>query len=237
MQPDEIEPLLINFWARRGESAQRLAAAGRSNTGAQARDAMHMQSMASFVRQMFIDAGLDPHDVLLDHSVPGFYRRSKEWDVVAMRRGHLVGVVELKSQESSPGNNANNRIEEAVGSAVDAHTFQEYSGLYGDLGVWAAWCMTFNLNCEGGSPIGYKFNRVPLFPVDQEFEPMTYASQYATAIQRFIATNVYNAAWMLTTWVNPDKSIGYNEPVPTATAATLRTQIEARVHFALQVLG
>ncbi|KGN28938.1 hypothetical protein N798_16615 [Knoellia flava TL1] len=196
-----------------------------------------MQSMATFVRQMFIDAGLDSSDVVLDRAVPGFYRRSKEWDVVAMRKGHLVGVVELKSQESSPGNNANNRLEEAVGSAVDAHTVQDYSGVYGDLGVWAAWCMTFNANCETGAPVGYKFNRAPLFSVDPEFEPMTYASQYEIAVQRFIATNVYNAAWMLTTWINADSSIGYYEPVPTATAATLRTQIEARVQFALQVLG
>ena len=36
------------------------------------------------------------------------------------------------------------------------------------------------------------------------------------------------------TWVNSDGTIGYNEPIPTATAVTLATQIEARVKFALR---
>jgi hypothetical protein len=236
MKPDEIAPLLVNFWAARGESAERLAVAGLSNIGAQARDAKHMESMSAFVRQMFIDAGLAEDDVVLDRAVPGYYRRSKEWDVVATYKGQLVGVVEMKSQESSPGNNANNRIEEAVGSSVDAQAVQDLTGAYGDLGVWAAWCMTFNRDVDTSDAVLYKRNRLPLFKVDDEFIPMTYASQYAIAIQRFISRGVYNAGWMLTTWVNPDKTIGYEEPVPTATAETLRTQIEARVRFALQAL-
>jgi hypothetical protein len=233
--PDEIEPLLVNFWARRGESAARLAAAGLTNTGAQARNAKHMQSMSTFVRQMFVDAGLRQQDVTLDSIIPGYYRRSKNWDVVAMHRGHLVGVVELKSQESSPGNNANNRIEEAVGSAVDAHFVNDITGAFGDLGVWAAWCMTFNRNAESGDPI--RLRGIPKFDLDEEFIGMTYESQYATAIKRLIAQNVYQAGWMLTTWVDDDDSICYYEPIPTATAVTLRTQIEARVQFARQVLG
>jgi hypothetical protein len=65
-----------------------------------------------------------------------------------MHKGHLVGVVELKSQASSPGNNANNRIEEAIGSAVDAKAVQELTGAFGNLGVWAAWCTTFNRDAE-----------------------------------------------------------------------------------------
>lgn len=230
----EIEPLLANWWLEKNLAVGRLADAGKSDIGAQARNARHMQSTAAFVRQMFINAGLDERDVTVDAVIPGYYRRSKNWDVVAMHRGQLVGVVELKSQERSPGNNANNRIEEAVGSAVDAHAVQELTGAFGHLGVWAAWCMTFNRNAETGRPVGAR--GVPKFPVDPVFFPMTYASQYATAIQRFIAQNVYQAGWMLVTWVNPDGTIGFDQPVPTATAVTLRTQIEARVKFALQAL-
>lgn len=233
--PDEIEPLLANWWREKNLAVVKLAAAGKSDTGAQARNAKHMQSMAAFVRQMFIDAGLAPHEVTIDSVIPGYYRRSKNWDVVAMHKGQLVGVVEMKSQERSPGNNANNRIEEAVGSAADAHAVQELTGAFGDLGVWAAWCMTFNRDCETGLPI--KLKGVPKFPIEAAFTPMTYAGQYATAIQRFISQNVYQAGWMLTTWVNPDQTVGYDQPIPTATAATLRTQIEARVKFALQAMA
>lgn len=236
----DVEPLLINWWAAKNEAVARLAAAGKSDTGAQARNAVHMQSIAKFVRQMFIDAGLAESDVTVDSVVPGYYRRSKNWDVVAMHKGHLVGVVELKSQASSPGNNANNRIEEAIGSSVDAKAVQELTGAFGNLGVWAAWCMTFSRDCESGDPIrltGAQRARLR-FPLnDPAFDNMTYAKQYATAIERFISQKIYDAGWMVTTWVNSDGTIGYDEPIPTATAQTLSTQIEARVKFALQALS
>ncbi|MFD2467842.1 PaeR7I family type II restriction endonuclease [Amycolatopsis silviterrae] len=235
----DIEPLLVNWWKEKNEAVARLVADGKSDTGAQARNARHMQSIAMFVKQMFVDAGLDESDVSLDCVVPGYYRRSKNWDVVAMHKGHLVGVVELKSQASSSGNNANNRIEEAIGSAVDAKAVQELTGVFGNLGVWAAWCMTFNRDAESGKPIRLRVvqksrSRFPLN--DSAFENMTYASQYATAIERLISQRVYDAGWMLTTWVRADGTIGHDEPIPTATAETLATQIEARVKFAIQAL-
>lgn len=232
----DIEPLLVNWWGAKNEAVARLAAAGKSDTGAQARNAVHMQSLALFVRQMFVDAGLSEADVTVDSIVPGYYRRSKNWDVVAMHKGHLVGVVELKSQASSPGNNANNRIEEAIGSAVDAQAVQELTGAFGNLGVWAAWCMTFNRDAESGNPIRVTKKKVR-FPLnDAAFDNMTYASQYGKAIERFISQKVYDAGWMLITWINDDGTIGHNEPIPTATAETLATQIQARVKFALQAL-
>jgi hypothetical protein len=235
----DIKPLLVNWWSEKNEAIARLAADGKSDTGAQARNAKHMQSIAMFVRQMFVDAGLPEADVTVDSVIPGYYRRSKNWDVVAMHKGQLVGVVELKSQASSPGNNANNRIEEAIGSAVDAKAVQELTGAFGNLGVWAAWCMTFNRDAESGNPIeltAVQKNRLRLPLNDSAFDNMTYAKQYATAVERFIAQKVYDAGWMLITWINSNGTIGYDEPIPTATAVTLATQIEARVKFALQAL-
>jgi hypothetical protein len=96
--------------------------------------------------------------------------------------------------------------------------------------------MTFSRDCESGNPIGLT-GRLQ-FPLDDPaFDNMTYATQYATAIERFISHKVYDAGWMITTWVNSDGTIGYEEPIPTATADTLATQIEARVKFAIQALG
>jgi hypothetical protein len=51
--------------------------------------------------------------------VPGYFRPTKKWDLVVVDRGRLYGVVELKSQVGSLGNNVNNRCEEAIGSAID----------------------------------------------------------------------------------------------------------------------
>ena len=233
----DVGPLLVNWWAAKDKAVAKQAERGRSGYGAQARDAAHMKSLALFVKQMFVDAGLTDAEVTVDSIVPGYFRRSKNWDVVAMHKGHLIGVVELKSQASSPSNNANNRIEEAIGSAVDAKTVQELTGAFGNLGVWCAWCMTFARDCESGNPIKVPPAGSVRVPVkDPEFANMTYAKQYAKAIERFISQKVYDAGWMLTTWVDDNGTVGFEQPIPTATAETLATQIEARVKFALQAL-
>ncbi len=52
-------------------------------------------------------------------SLPGFYRRTKNWDIVVTYKEILVAAIECKSQVGSFGNDFNNRTEEAIGNAVD----------------------------------------------------------------------------------------------------------------------
>jgi Restriction endonuclease XhoI len=60
-------------------------------------------------------------------TLPGWFRPTKNWDLLALDNGELVSAIELKSINSSFGNNANNRAEESIGSAFDAHTaFDEH---------------------------------------------------------------------------------------------------------------
>lgn len=233
---DDLHLLLENWWAEKNTAVAALLAVGKSDTGAQARNARHMRGLNEFVRQMFVDAGLKEDEVATDVVIPGHFRRSKNWDIVAVHKGRLVGIVEMKSQSSSPGNNANNRVEEAIGSPIDARTFQHVTSNFGELGVWAAWGMVFNRDQEDTT--GKKRNGVSSkhFPLDPAFEPFTYAKQYGLMIQRLVEQKIYDAGWLVTTWVNPDGSVSYEEPIPTATAETLRTQIEARVKFAIQAL-
>jgi hypothetical protein len=58
-----------------------------------------------------------------DLTIPGFYRPTKQWDILAIHEGHLVAAVEFKSQRGpSFGNNFNNRTEEALGTSEDFWT-------------------------------------------------------------------------------------------------------------------
>ncbi len=226
--------LLTYFWREKGEAAKRTTAAGREGFGAQARDARHMLTLGAFVRQMFIDAGLDEDEVYVDRAIPGYYRRSKSWDVVAMHKGHLVGVVELKSQVGSEGNNGNNRIEEALGNTFDAAKAQELNQAFGLLPVWTAFCIVFGSNPSAARPV--QMRSAPLYRIDPVFDGMTYGDQWAIAVERFVLTGAYDAGWMVETWLDEDGYVDYNEPVPAATIETLWTQIEARVQFAKQTL-
>ncbi len=52
-------------------------------------------------------------------TLPGYYRPTKEWDVLIVHDQRLLAALEFKSQVGSFGNNFNNRAEEVIGSASD----------------------------------------------------------------------------------------------------------------------
>src|SRR5438552_3009121 len=60
------------------------------------------------------DAHLHQRKALL--TLPGFFRPTKQWDLLVIRETELVAAIELKSQVGSFGNNFNNRAEEAIGT-------------------------------------------------------------------------------------------------------------------------
>src|SRR5690606_31489474 len=55
-------------------------------------------------------------------TLPGYFRPTKQWDMLVLRESRLVAALELKSQVGSFGNNFNNRTEEAIGTAQDLWT-------------------------------------------------------------------------------------------------------------------
>jgi hypothetical protein len=59
-------------------------------------------------------------------SVPGFFRPSKNWDIVIKRDNVILAVIELKSLTRSHGNNFNNRVEESLGNAIDLRVYHEH---------------------------------------------------------------------------------------------------------------
>lgn len=55
--------------------------------------------------------------------VPGFFRPSKNWDIVVKNNNDIIAAIELKSLVRSHGNNYNNRVEECLGCALDIKTY------------------------------------------------------------------------------------------------------------------
>ena len=65
--------------------------------------------------EIYVSAGVS--------TLPGYFRPTKNWDLLVIHQGVLIAAVELKSQVGpSFGNNFNNRSEEAIGSAIDFWT-------------------------------------------------------------------------------------------------------------------
>ena len=83
-----------------------------------------LDGLASLFCEFITDQGLPETTIhRRETTLPGFFRPTKDWDIVVVVDNRLVATLELKSQVGpSFGNNFNNRVEEAIGSGTDFQT-------------------------------------------------------------------------------------------------------------------
>ena len=82
----------------------------------------NMDGFVRVVQSVVAHCGFNVADVHTRKSrvvLPGYFRATKNWDVLVLHDRRLIAVFEFKSQVGSFGNNFNNRSEEVVGSAAD----------------------------------------------------------------------------------------------------------------------
>lgn len=105
-----------------------------------------MDGFIDLFTELITDSGIANRHVFMKKAVelPGFFRPTKEWDLLVVRDDMLLVAIEAKSQVGpSFGNNFNNRTEEAMGSALDLWTaFRERAYLKSPqpfLGYFSCW--------------------------------------------------------------------------------------------------
>lgn len=124
------------FWKGRSGETPRKGAKSKGSQGG-GRDAVvggqNMKVFADVVRELAQHCGLPAESVRTrtkDVVLPGFFRATKNWDVLVIHQRRLLAVFEFKSQVGSYGKNVNNRTEEVIGSAADlwvAHHHHAFS--------------------------------------------------------------------------------------------------------------
>ena len=122
-----ISEAVAHYWQTRKAQREKQKKRGVSDAGLRSAVTGGAQ-MDGFIRlftDTIIDAGMEDGCVFRKKllQLPGFFRPTKEWDLVVVKNGRLVAAIEAKSQVGpSFGNNFNNRTEEAMGSALDLWT-------------------------------------------------------------------------------------------------------------------
>lgn len=203
------------FWSSRGGASSRTTQGGT-------RDAVvggkNMDGFVEIVQSVVVHCGFDAEDVHTRKSkvvLPGYFRATKNWDVVVIRERRLIGVFEFKSQVGSFGNNLNNRSEEVIGSAADlwiAHHHGAYSdglrvdrnrvsesspallnpGLQSDpRPPFLAWLMLLE---ESSASLRSVRCDEPHYPVFEEFKDASYAKRYQLLCERLVERQLYAAA-------------------------------------------
>jgi hypothetical protein len=192
----DIQAAIDQFWTIRRSQFDRQHDAGRADAGARGAvtGGRQLGPLKELMANALLGAGIEVDDIHRDRSVelPGFYRSDKKWDLLAVANGQLLVALELKSHVGpSFGNNLNNRVEEAIGSATDLWVaFRE-----GRLGDASPPFVGYFLLLEDCDPVRRPVrSRAPHFPVDPEFVDASYSTRYELLCRRLVRERLYQAA-------------------------------------------
>jgi len=196
----KVREAVMAFWGNREKARQKQIESGKADQGERAgvTAGKNMDGFVSLIIDIVEANGLARASVHQERSVltlPGYFRPTKLWDLLVVDRGQLIAAVELKSQVGpSFGNNFNNRVEEAIGTAHDFWTAYR-DGAFGQQPMpFVGWVMLAEDDPASRCPIR---NASPHFPVFDEFRDASYQQRYDLFCQRLIREHLYTAAAVL----------------------------------------
>ncbi len=190
-----VKAAVGSYWDVRQSQADQSRAAGVLNTGTRAEvtGGRHLDDLQALLVRVFVDAGISPH--LMDvkrRPIPGYFRRDKSWDIVVMAADRVVGIIELKSLTgSNPGQNFNNRTDEALGQAMDVWKAVERGIIATPMRPWLAYFMVLEDNPAFNAPVN---SRQPVWKPDEEFADSTYAKRCEIFFDRMVRERLLDAA-------------------------------------------
>ena len=172
-----------------------------------------MDGFCRLVEHVLVANGLTRSHIYLDAKLelPGFFRPTKEWDMLVVHEGTLLAAMEFKSQRGpSFGNNFNNRTEEAIGTAHDLWTAYR-EGAFGPSHPkpWAGWIMLLEDSPKSNAPVSVAEPHFKVFP---EFRGASYAERYEILLRKLVREQLYDAASLLTATAGGGRRGEFREP-------------------------
>jgi hypothetical protein len=202
------------FWSIRSSGAVPNSSAYEGRRG-EVVAGNHCDGFFLAIADLLKTAGVDPSHIFvkkrLENQIPGYFRATKNWDLLVVRENKLQVVIEIKSQVGpSFGNNINNRSEEAIGNAVDLWTAYREGGYRNGAEPFLGYVFLLE-DCEKSTrPV-----RVdePHFPVFDEFREASYAGRYQALCERLVAERLYSAAaFLMSRQEDATSRPNYSEP-------------------------
>lgn len=217
------------MWTGRDLQTQRQVDSGRIDAGTRGSvtGGQHMTPLQDVIAVQFDALVALGAEIRQDGIIPlpGFYRRTKNWDIVVMYKGILVAAIECKSQVGSFGNNFNNRTEESIGNAVDIWRGYE-AGLLGSIRPWLGFVFVIEHAPKSTTPI--KDRGEPLYRTDPVFDNTSYMDRYEILFQRLVRERLYDAACLIPT----ERGGGiHHEPLTEVSTHNLTAAIAGRVAY------
>lgn len=218
---DNMKSALLQMYKNLDEAAERQKERGNSDQGARSKvtGGKHLNVVAEALKRDLVAAGYSPEDVWYEKkclTLPGWFRPSKDWDLMAADGNELLATVELKSINSSFGNNCNNRSEESLGSAVDAaHAIKNELIPYQVEPPVVGYVMVVKI-CDESTKAS-KNSKKAMYPIDEAFKGASYLERLVVLCRRLLSERLYQAVWIVGvdpvtgTVIEPDPYLTYDK--------------------------
>ncbi len=231
----QIREAVAHFWRTRANQQNRQKKSGKKDQGLRSAvtGGAQMDGFIELFSSVMVQVGIPESCIFRKKAVelPGYFRPTKEWDLLIVRNRKLIAVIEAKSQVGpSFGNNFNNRTEEAIGSAADLWTaFRERAYLDSP----APFLGYFFLleSCDASNrPVRVEEPHFQVFP---EFIGASYMKRYELLCRKLVLERHYSAAAFITSTRADGPGGLYKEPAGDLSVdrflRTLAGQIQAHI--------
>ncbi len=193
-----VRAAVADYWDVRQSQAEKSQRLGVRDTGSRAEvtGGRHLDALQELVVSVFVDAGVPAHLMGVRRlPIAGYFRRDKSWDIVVMVADRVVGIIELKSMAgSSPGQNYNNRTDEALGQAVDVWKAVEREIIDTPLRPWLGYFMLLEDNDAFTRAVQV---RTAVWEPDPVFDGASYADRYVIFFERMVRERLLDAACLV----------------------------------------
>ncbi|TDC61544.1 type II site-specific deoxyribonuclease [Actinomadura sp. GC306] len=192
----DFEDAIAAYWGARKSQRElsRIKDVVGAGTAGAVRGGKHFDDIAALLAKFFLEAGYPPEDIRVTTKqrleLPGYYRPQKQWDLVVSHKNTLVAAFELKALGGpSFSNNYNNRVEEALGSAVDLRR-AVLADLYPGEKPWLGYFFIMEDAPASRSPVRLAEGSSP---VEKIWRGMSYQARFALFCERIMAEGLYDA--------------------------------------------
>ncbi len=160
-------------------------------------------------------------------TLPGYFRPTKLWDLLVLEEGRLIAAIELKSQVGpSFGNNFNNRVEEAIGSACDLWAVHREGAFADRARPFVGWLILVE-----DAPASRRSVKVrsPHFPAFSAFGGASYLKRYDLLCRRLVTERLYTAASVVSSPRSAGHSGEYGSPSETTGLKAFATSLAGHI--------
>jgi len=189
-----------------------------------------MRGFIELLTAILVRTGIDSQYIFHNRTLelPGFFRPTKEWDLLVVRDGQLIVALEAKSQAGpSFGNNFNNRTEEAIGSALDLWTAYREGAFNKTIQPWLGYLFLLEDCPASRRPVRVKEPHFRVFP---EFKDASYATRYEWFCRKLMRERHYSAVTFLLSARTKGLKGHYTQPADDLTFDAFSRSLVAHIH-------